>query len=141
MTTVVCDLKGCAADTLMDDMGMAGHTVKIYSTLQGVAGFAGTVTDGLLFIDWLNGGDRDEILEQMSDDFAGILSTPTAVVTFESTLIPIRLLDSHYAIGSGAAPAMGAMNDGKTRREAVKAAMKVDIGTGGEIMDIKGEIK
>jgi ATP-dependent protease HslVU (ClpYQ) peptidase subunit len=52
---------------------------------------------------------------------------------YESTLIPAKIKNDFYAIGTGAAYAIAAMHLGKSPKEAVELASLYDPGTGGPI--------
>jgi ATP-dependent protease HslVU (ClpYQ) peptidase subunit len=52
---------------------------------------------------------------------------------YEGTLIPAKIKNDHYAIGTGAGYAIAAMHLGKSPKEAVEIAAIYDPGTGGPI--------
>lgn len=57
----------------------------------------------------------------------------------EGTMIPTKIKNRFFAIGSGANYAIAAMHLGKTPREAIEIAALFDPGTGGQIDTIKLE--
>jgi hypothetical protein len=59
---------------------------------------------------------------------------------YEGTIIPARIKNRFYAIGSGSAYALAAMHLGKSPKEAVAIAALFDPGTGGPIdtLSLKG---
>jgi hypothetical protein len=57
---------------------------------------------------------------------------------YEGTIIPAKLKNTFYAIGTGAGYAMAAMHLGKSPREAIEIAALFDPGTRGPIDVMKG---
>jgi len=130
MTTIAWDGKTMAADGCVSgDVIIQGGVRKVYLINGGMAGFAGLLEDGMIFIDWLrkgaDGGNRPE----MDKDFLGLYVNASGRVTeFGPKLFGYRA-GKPAAIGSGAAAAMGAMLAGKDALTAVKIAAKIDDGT------------
>jgi ATP-dependent protease HslVU (ClpYQ) peptidase subunit len=136
MTTIAVSQEMVAADTLMTDGSTIASTIKkIQRVPDGIAGYAGSVTDGYKFMQWLNGYFDDEKPEL--EDFEGILLTNKGnIISFESDLTPIQHNDKFYALGSGKQAALAAMHLGEDPKGAVKIAMKVDVFTGGKVKAI-----
>ena len=91
-----------------------------------VIGLAGESTPGLVFLDWYGSGDPEP--ESISGaDFTALILTPQGLFEADAYCRPEQVLDEFYAIGSGAAAAMGAMHHGATAQEAVEISCKIDI--------------
>lgn len=90
------------------------------------------------FRDWLVGGARGlpDLGNPEKDAYnaVGIVGLPGGVfVRFDAGLPPTWSTAAFYAIGSGREVAMGAMAAGATAAEAVRCAISLDIGSGGEV--------
>lgn len=73
------------------------------------------------------------------DDFEGLIIDPKGKVFYYSEkclVTPVKDF-GYYAIGSGSTVALGAMYAGATAREAVMAAIKFDVHTGGPIKMVR----
>lgn len=130
MTTIACNLEYCAGDSKMDDGGMIGYIKKVHRTSKGVAGYAGSVSDGQNFLRFL---DEQELTSELDKDFSGILLTEEGIFLFDHKLVPIPSKKDYYAIGSGATGAMVAMKLKRSPTNAIKAVIGIDNYTGGEI--------
>jgi hypothetical protein len=102
---------------------------KLRHWKDGVAGAAGDWVQILKFFNSIeNGGDLDsdcdvECMELRAD----------GIWVYESTIIPARIKEPFYAIGTGSAYALAAMHLGKSPREAVEIAALFDPATRGPI--------
>lgn len=128
MTTVACDGKSMASDTLVDDGGTRARCTKIYKVNGDLIGFAGALGSGLAFIDWYK--TRTESPPTLSDTNIIILKASGKIELWDESEYPMTFSNKFYAIGSGADAALAAMHCGKSPTEAVKIACKVDMSTG-----------
>ncbi len=131
MTTVAASLvhKEIAADSMCSGEGGYYSVCKLRHWKDGVAGAAGDWVQILKFFNSIeNGGDLD------SDcDVECMELRAEGIYVYESTLIPARIKEPFYAIGTGSAYALAAMHLGKSPREAVEIAALFDPATRGPI--------
>jgi ATP-dependent protease HslVU (ClpYQ) peptidase subunit len=117
-----------------------GYGVKIAKRGPVLAGASGNYVFALKFLDWFRDG-LPLLAPRMAKDAnnyaTGVLFLPDdRILSFNDdgwTAVGTRF----YAIGSGCEYAYGAMAMGATAEEAVRAAMRFDIYTGGEIQVMK----
>jgi len=128
MTTIACDSKMMAGDSLVDDGGTAGECKKIYKVKGDIIGVAGGLGAGLAFIEWYK--HRSDSPPNLADTSILILKKNGTIELWDEAEFPMKFTNKFYAIGSGADAALGAMHSGKTPTEAVKIACKIDINTG-----------
>ena len=131
MTTIAASLvhKEIAADSMCSGTDTFYEVEKLRRGKLSVYGAAGDWDKILKFYDALETkGDLDsecdvEVLELRAD----------GIWIYESTIIPARIKNNFYAIGTGAGYAIAAMHLGKSPREAVEIAALYDPGTRGPI--------
>ena len=131
MTTIAAslDFMEIAADSMCSGDTSFYLVDKLRKGKSSVFGAAGDWDKILKFYEVIEkGGDLDsdsdiEVLELRND----------GIWVYESTIIPARIKNSFYAIGSGAGYAMAAMHFGKTPRQAIEIAALFDPGTRGPI--------
>lgn len=90
-------------------------------------------------IDVLTGKIKLAITINEKDEFEGIIVDPKGKVFYYSEkclVTPVKDY-GYYSIGSGSTIALGAMYAGANAREAVMAAIKFDIHTGGPIKTVR----
>jgi hypothetical protein len=134
MTTIACNRKQMAGDTLMTTDGMRGKVNKLHQSRGCILGYAGVVTEGMKWVKWYQKGCHEgEEPDIESGAFTGMVLTKEGIELWEDCSGPIKLLDDHYAIGEGAAVAIAALNDGKSPKDAVLSAAAVYTGTGTEV--------
>ena len=131
MTTIAASLahKEIAADSMCSGEGAFYSVCKLRQWKDGVAGAAGDWVQILKFFNAIEkGGDLD------SDcDVECMELRAEGIYIYESALIPARIKEPFYAIGTGSAYAMAAMHLGKSPREAVEIAALYDPATRGPI--------
>jgi ATP-dependent protease HslVU (ClpYQ) peptidase subunit len=137
MTTIAWDGHSLAADTLFNSGGQfAGFDAKIHRLGRLLIGCAGSVAVYEQFRDWVKGGMKGEC--PLKKDIAN-----TFVVTPEGRAVmwcddgPFRVSTTQWALGSGERYALGAMEMGATAAEAVAAAIRHDLASGGEVMVLR----
>lgn len=138
MTTIAASLahKEIAADSMCSGEGAFYSVCKLRQWKDGVAGAAGDWVQILKFFNSIEkGGDLDsdcdvECMELRAD----------GIYVYESTIIPARIKEPFYAIGTGSAYAMAALHLGKSPREAVEIAALYDPATRGpiDVMRLRG---
>ncbi len=134
MTTVATDGKSIAADGLASVMDRVTNTasVKIRRLSDGrLAGYAGTVEDGLRFFAWLESGGK---APKLDSSFQGlVLHSGGEVHYWAGPCEDSGPQMAPAAIGSGGDIAIGAMLAGKSPAKAVAIAAQRCIHTGGKI--------
>lgn len=139
MTTIAWDGKTLAADTKCVRSGTIGRVeAKIWriNSPNGPAlfGGAGSYQDILAVKEWLEAGADETKKPTISDDQVTLLIVASGdCFTLESRLIPIRVMEPFFAIGTGMDFATCAMHLGKSASEAVAIASIFNNSTGGEI--------
>lgn len=133
MTTIVANLEGMAADTRVSAEGCPFyHSDKIFRIGDSLFGTAGDGMMGLLMIDWLRKGAKNrQALYKLWADYERsafwILElNPQGLFLWDGWAIPEKLNDKRYAIGSGAGPALAALDGGSTLEDAVRCAANLD---------------
>lgn len=97
---------------------------------------AGDSSPGLVFVDWYGtGGTRPDLLKDT--DFICLVLEPDGLYEVDALCRPEKVLVPFYSIGSGSKAAMAAMYCGKSAREAVDIAAKLDPYTGGRIVTMR----
>ncbi len=112
-----------------------GKTLKIRRLGRILAGAAGSASQCVAFLDWLQRGAPGHPPRLFSNEYrldAFVVLTGGRIMAFNGEAM-LHFRSDLMAIGSGAAYALGAMACGATAAEAVAVAAKFDINTGGEI--------
>lgn len=130
MTTVAANrFVICGDRQATDGCGRKSRCTKIFSKNKCFIGFCGSLTDGEKFrLAW----PEVEGLE-VDEDFEALILSPKGLWHYDSAMIPLKVEDQFYAIGSGGDLARAAMLAGATPQEAVKIAAKLDSFTGNKI--------
>ena len=135
-----------AADTQESlDNGHKRECVKLYRVGDVIIGTAGNSYTGLMLVDWYcEGADRENlpttpIMTMINEDIENfeciVVRGHDDIITVDKFFQPmeLELEDGYTAIGCGACVALGAMYHGATATEAVEAAIKHDLYTGGSV--------
>lgn len=131
MTTIAYKSGVLACDKQASDNGtVAKAACKMVRRRDYVYAVAGTLADGLRFIDYLENDPEAEAPELSKTTVVRMSRTTGHVDVFEECDYPVPVEDVMYAWGSGADLAIGAMAHGATPREAVLIASKWDSGSG-----------
>ena len=135
MTTVVADRKGMAADMRAAGAGAVFKTPKLHRVNGSVIGFCGSIEQALQFIEWRRNPDTKPSFNE--PDFVALeLTADGRLLWWGSDMIAIPVEDEHYAIGSGAAYALGAMASGASVKKAIQIAAMYDANTGTEVQTL-----
>lgn len=146
MTTVAFDGSSMSCDTMMTDGCTKVYiTTKIIKSREFVLGWAGNVGVARRVLSGVAALDLSELLtqgikgqEDLEERISVLLvcrETKQVFVMVGNNFISVNG-DTH-AIGSGANVAIGAMLCGATSKEAVKAASKIDLNTGGRVITVR----
>jgi ATP-dependent protease HslVU (ClpYQ) peptidase subunit len=150
MTTIVYheESKTMAADSqaTWGDMISSLNIDKIHEINGSLIGFAGRLSSGLKFCKWFESWDSAHILANNSmgvnvvipdflaeEDFLALVVTPDgSQYMFEggSAFYPV---EGNQVIGSGMPYAFGALDTGSGAKEAVEAAIRRDVSSGGKV--------
>lgn len=98
-----------------------------------IAGTADHLQDSELFFEWLVGTDKDK--PSMHEHFTALVVTETRLLGLDDKLVEYPV-SAPFAIGSGELIAMGAMYAGAGAKESVEISIKLDSGSGGDIISI-----
>ena len=139
MTTIAVRDGVMAADTLGDQMGKRAITQKLFRADGAVIGICGYWSDAKVFVDWYIAGANmanppewrmqgDEKVE-----FQAVVLTAGGIDWWSYSLVPERMRENFWSIGSGSQSALAAMHLGCGAEEAVSIAIKVDPTTGGDV--------
>lgn len=97
-------------------------------------GSSGRTIDGLAVARWLSHGGKPPKVEQ---EWTALQLMPSGQVMFwTDALFPVPI-DAPAATGSGMDFALGAMLAGKSPRQAVAIACRLDEGSGGKICELR----
>lgn len=141
MSTIAFRAGVMAADSLITAGDMrCGETKKIARGAKGtIGGAAGGLSDSALFVSWVE-KDCEPEPPPFEGDLDGIVvlrDGRTFYVGKSGALVPFRA--EFTAVGSGEKFAMGAMMAGASAAEAVRIAVTLDTGSGGEIVTMACE--
>lgn len=137
MTVIACSLKEMASDSLCHEEDSSHYfSNKMLRMSDGsILGGAGDHPEAVM--DWIMRGrpvnDRPEVDEER-DDFSILHLTHDGILLYVNALIPHRLKEKNYAIGSGGDVALYCMRHlNKSPAEAVREAIRINMFCGGEV--------
>ncbi|WP_395406324.1 hypothetical protein ACHMW6_06530 [Pseudoduganella sp. UC29_106] len=132
MTTIVCDRKSMAADKRISGDGVTFKTAKIHRVRGALIGFCGNPEQALQFIEWRrNPGAKPTFAEPSFEAIE--LTADGQLLWWGSEMMAIPIHDKFYAIGTGAAFALGAMAMGASPKSAIQIAARYDSATGADV--------
>ncbi len=136
MTTVVASRKDglIASDSLTtDSAGGWFFSAKVFAVADGVvAAAAGASVDCDRFINWLRNGGK--VPTKVDGGFRGVTLDAKGITVFYPDMAPLRVEQDYLCIGSGGDAAAAALECGKSVREAIEIAARVNrTMTGGDI--------
>ena len=93
-----------------------------------VVGLAGDSFAGLEFLEWLKAGGTVPSARLLDGEggFHALVMTSRGLFDYDRWCRPERVSDRYYAVGTGAAAALGAMHMGANAATAVRIACQVD---------------
>lgn len=134
MTTVACNRHTMACDSYLTDGNTIQSVRKVFKRKGHLVGIAGDYAECMEFVRWwLKGKHERGYTGTMEEVEVLILTSSGKILHYSGCSNPFELDDQFAAIGSGATAAMGALHVGATPAQAVTAASKVDVNTGGKI--------
>jgi len=122
-----------AADSLISGDGFSYNAQKFRKLRSSVIGAAGDWHHVLQFFDRLK---KKKPLDN-DCDICAIELRRDGIYVYESTIIPTKIQQDFYAIGTGAGYAIASMHYGKSPLEAVELASLYDPNTKGPIEVVK----
>lgn len=132
MTTIVANRKGMAADKLVSNVPLF-KTSKIFRVKGSLIGIAGNTEQALRFVEWRRSPDAKPTFVETASFEALELSADGKLTWWGTEMIGIAIEDDCYAIGSGAAYALGAMGMGSSLKRAIEVAARYDSATGTDV--------
>lgn len=133
MTTLAYRAGILAADSLVTCNGLRdGHVTKIVRIGKVLVGGSGSSAVCLRFREWVAAGLKGDSPFQDGDSGNGLVVSEAGVVCWSGNG-PVKINMPFYSLGSGYQVALGAMDQGASAEEAVRAAIRWDIGSGGEV--------
>lgn len=141
MSVIAWDGKTLAADKRASYGTTILTTTKIFRVGGCLVGYTGDAVFGEQMLAWIRAGANVEdfpAAQRDKDDWCGVLViTPEGKVSrYERVPYPLTYEDKFFAAGSGGDFALAAMHLGKTAREAVELACKLDSGCGNGITEL-----
>lgn len=138
MTTIAYRDGVLAADTLVTANNMrSGFLTKIARQGRLLVGFCGRSANYEAFRNWLAAGMNGSFKSEDGNVF--VIPPEGPAIIWGDGDTPWRETAPFWALGSGEAPALGAMQAGASAEEAVKAAIALDVWSGGEITVLRRE--
>jgi hypothetical protein len=106
-------------------------------TFDVIIATAGEASPSLIFVDWYGSGEPiPDMLKIQGGDFTCLILRPDGLYEADVYCRPDKILDSFFAVGSGAKEALAAMHCGKSAMQAVGIAARIDPYTGGKIVSM-----
>lgn len=134
-----------AADSLLSDRYVKGGSVrKVERNAQGwLAGAAGDAGPGMMFLREFKTA-RSPLVHKYSateleSEIIAMIVSPKGEIYLYSSGVVFPILDSYYAIGSGAGVALAVMGCGKSAAESVAAAIGLSPWLGGNVLCLKSK--
>jgi ATP-dependent protease HslVU (ClpYQ) peptidase subunit len=137
MTTIAITKNQIAGEQQVTLEGCTFNSTKVFKfhsyLFRGtiLAGAAGDGVECESLIEYLKTGEDGEDLE--FKEVCAIVSDGEAIYYYDSSIIPIKVDDPHFAIGSGAPYALAILDYGGSMIDAIAAAIKRDECSSGKI--------
>lgn len=136
MTTIVANLECMAADQRITSGGPVCHSRKLFRIGASVFGYCGDAYLAQHVIRWLASQRHPAQLyklipESHRDDIDVLELSPEGLALWNGWGVRMDLLDTSYAVGSGAMSALQALRLGKSPLEAVALTFPLDEASGG----------
>jgi hypothetical protein len=115
-----------AADSCATDASFQTYTQKLFRRKGVLIGFCGDIEQALVFVDWYFDRKSRQPDRTSENEWEAIVITKEGAEMWGPSLRPVPVIDHFYALGSGAAVAMGAMEAGATAKKAAQIACRRD---------------
>lgn len=143
MTTIAYRDGFLAADSqVTENDRICGHVQKIRRIKGVLWGVCGCVIHMVAFNDWIMGGMEGEPPSMKTPEgaaSAAIVIVGNRLITFDEHGTDHMPLPPFHAVGTGAPIALGAMQFGASAKQAVEAAIALDIYSGGNVTVLSRE--
>ena len=143
MTTILASMKHrvMVADSRISGGGGHFRTQKIHQIDGKLVGCCGTSTHARKFIEWMTHGTAFNLAyDKEEHTFEALVMDGGFLFYFDNELVPLTVDEPYYAIGSGAAYAIGAMDAGASPQRAVELALARDECSGPPITIVKHKL-
>lgn len=138
MTTIAYRDGVMAADSLTTCNGMrVAYVRKVWKCGRLLVGAAGDGALGRKFLQFVKDGIKDDGPFTGKTEGNGVVITPDNKIVCWGTGGASVYDWPYFALGSGEAIATGALEAGATAEEAVAAAIRVDVHSGGPIISVR----
>ena len=139
MTTIAYRDAVMASDSSCWEGGTNAHSMrKIWRVHGCLIGCSGAVCDINSFIQWVKSGADEDEFPKMKSLSALVVKPGGKILCYEeSGKLPIEVKGTYCAIGSGTSVALGALFQGATAAQAVRAARAHDQCTAGRVVSVK----
>ena len=120
---------------IVHDENVVGKHLKVHLVKDRIVGYAGCMDSGIMFLGWCKRGMNSRSKPRdLDENFTGLILDESGLYEYKSFLVPIRIDQDFWAIGSGAQAALGAMHMGASPEEAVKIACEIAPDCGGPVV-------
>src|SRR3954464_6683880 len=111
MTTICCTRKEMACDSRIScDTGEYSNGAgKILRIGDALVGYAGSISAACKFLAWFADQSKERPAFDDDDGFDAVALTAKGIFSYNNTTYCMRVMEKHYAIGSGSAAATAAM--------------------------------
>lgn len=120
MTTIIATEDGIWGDTLIS-FNPAFTSEKLFRIGSSIYGVAGNFANCIRFINYRTDGKLPKFSK---DEFDALELNDDGLFLWTSELVPMKINDEYYAIGSGASFALGALDMGADPDVAIRIASK-----------------
>jgi ATP-dependent protease HslVU (ClpYQ) peptidase subunit len=137
MTTIVADVENglMASDSRVGHGANSFRSVKLFEVGKELIGVSGNLSNAMKFVDWYAAGcDTDSEPAFEGEGFDALVLDGARLMAWDDSMVPMRVLEPFYAIGSGSQAAMGAMLAGATAEKAIEIAAKLDSNTDSNVV-------
>ena len=122
MTVIAANREMLCGDSQISCGSLASKGKKVYEVNGDFIGMAGNLSDQEPFIDWYRHKGEKPLLD---DSFiALVLTSKRKLIEYESSLVPLPVVEKYHAVGGGAHFALGAMSAGADPEQAVRLTCK-----------------
>lgn len=130
MTTIIATQTGMWSDTKVVYAVNNFRTPKLFEIGDSVFGISGDLSNCLKFIKARQEGVEPKLTK---DDFDILEKNKDGIFLWTKEMVPLKITDEYYSVGTGGHFAIGAMDMGATPVEAIRVAARRDPSTNDEI--------
>lgn len=131
MTVIAVRSGEMAADSRFSAEGLIFKGTKIFRKNDALIGIAGDVEPAMIFVEWYgSAGPAPPELLSANAEFSALVLSKAGLFEFDKWCKGLKVQGRFYAIGSGAAVALGALQMGADATVAARVACKFDSNCG-----------